>query len=205
MNNFKDYIRQWLNHVNPYTGLAIKDDPYLFLIETGNELGQYRLYPSNPSLSSNTIPTKTWIRDIVRFIKSIDKNHLVLDGVDEELSDENFSISETDVFSRHYYWADYQTPSVLARKAASVSRPFIIGEFDSHINVDWLKYLEREPNIKGSFFWSIYGHADNQVDYVRHDDGYTLYYKESSSYSDLLKLANHARRMQGLPEITALP
>jgi mannan endo-1,4-beta-mannosidase len=94
---------------------------------------------------------------------------------------------------------------ILARKAALANRPFIIGEFDSHINVDWLKYLEREQNIKGSFFWSMYGHADNQIDYVRHDDGYTLYYKEPSSYSDLLKLANHARRMQGLAEISELP
>lgn len=168
-------------------------------------MGQYRTYAADPRLSSTTVPPKSWTQDIVRFIKSIDKNHLVLDGVDEALSDENFSISETDVFSRHYYYADYSTPSTLARKAALVNRPFIIGEFDSHINVDWLKYLEREQNIKGSFFWSMYGHADNQVDYVRHDDGYTLYYKEASSYSDLLKLANHARRMQGLTEISELP
>ena len=94
---------------------------------------------------------------------------------------------------------------ILARKAALANRPFIIGEFDSHINVDWLKYLEREQNIKGSFFWSMYGHADDGENYIRHDDGFTLYYKEDSSYSDLLKLANHARRMQGLPEINVLP
>ena len=95
-----------------HKGVAIKDDPFLLLIETGNELGQYRTYAADPKLSSTTVPPKSWIQDIVRFIKSIDKNHLVLDGVDEALSDENFSIPETDVFSRHYYYADYSTPGI---------------------------------------------------------------------------------------------
>jgi mannan endo-1,4-beta-mannosidase len=205
IDNFKDYINKWLNHVNKYTGITIKDDPFLFLIELGNELGNIRYYPNNPALSSTSKVPKNWIEEIVRHIKSIDKNHLVLDGVDEDLGDINFSVSETDVFSRHYYSSDFSTPHDLAARAANVNKPFIIGEFDSHINENWLKFIEREENVKGSFYWSMYGHADDGVNYIRHDDGFTLYYKEDSSYSDLLKLANHARRMQGLPEINELP
>lgn len=198
IDDFKDYINKYLNHVNQFSGIAIKDDPAIFLIETGNELGNIRN-------QDNSIPPKAWIQEISDYIRSIDKNHLILDGVDESLGQsDNFHIPSINVYSRHFYSEDYEALHARAADAAKVGKPFIVGEFSSHCSDNWLRLMEKEENVKGTFFWSMYGHDDNGQ-WIRHDDGFTLYYKEGSSYNNLLKLANHARRMQGLSEISSLP
>eukprot|EP00331_Platyophrya_macrostoma_P019908 CAMPEP_0176471918 /NCGR_PEP_ID=MMETSP0127-20121128/41432_1 /TAXON_ID=938130 /ORGANISM="Platyophrya macrostoma, Strain WH" /LENGTH=301 /DNA_ID=CAMNT_0017866685 /DNA_START=9 /DNA_END=911 /DNA_ORIENTATION=+ len=185
IDDFKDYIYKYLNHVNQFTGVAIKNDPALFLIETGNELGNIRN-------QDNSIPPKSWIQEITDYIRSIDKNHLILDGVDESLGkSDNFHVPNVNVFSRHFYSEDYNALHARAADAANVGKPLIVGEFS----------MEKEENVKGTFFWSMFGHDDNG-NWIRHNDGFSLYYKEDSSYKDLLKLANHARRMQGLSEIS---
>lgn len=37
----ENYLRQFLNHINPYTGIAYKDDPYIIGIEINNEPVHY--------------------------------------------------------------------------------------------------------------------------------------------------------------------
>ena len=39
VQDFKDYIKNLITHVNPYTGLTYAEDPTIFAYETGNELG----------------------------------------------------------------------------------------------------------------------------------------------------------------------
>jgi mannan endo-1,4-beta-mannosidase len=196
--DFKDYISKWLNHVNKYTGVAIKNNPNLFLIETGNELGNIRN-------SDNSVPPKSWISTITAYIKSVDKNHLVLDGCDESLGQsDNFNISTTDVFSRHFYGPDFASMHKMAASAAAVGKPFIVGEYDSHWNENNLYEMEKDPNIKGTMFWSMFPHENGLKGgaYIRHDDGYSMYPWESF---ELLRLSNHIRRMRGLPQIKQLP
>jgi mannan endo-1,4-beta-mannosidase len=196
--DFKSYIRAWLTHVNPYTKLAYKDDPYFAMLETGNELGNIRN-------SDNSVPPKAWIVDITSFIRSIDKNHLILDGSDESLGQsDNFNIATVNVYSRHFYGEDYDAMHSAASDAAAVGKPLIIGEYDSHFPDSWMQTMEREQNVKGTFFWSMYGH-DDEGNWIRHDDGYTQYYGDPSSTRDLVKLSNHMRRMQHLPQVRGLP
>ncbi len=52
-------------HVNPYTGIAYRDDPAIFSWELANEP---RRYP------------ESWIDDTAAYIKSLDPNHMVTTG-----------------------------------------------------------------------------------------------------------------------------
>ena len=199
-SDFKDYILQWLNHVNPYTGKAIKDSPELFIIELGNELGNIRPYNG-----SKSIPTKEWISDISAYIKSIDTNHLVLSGTDETLGKcGEFDISTLDCYSNHFYWKDKVNLKKQSDCASDVNKPYIISEFNPRFDKNWFIDIESNYNVKGTIFWNMHPH---ELGYrrglpIQHKDGYTLHYPENRT--QLLIISNHFRRMRGLPEITEL-
>lgn len=193
INDFKVYIRTWLNHVNPLTKIAYKNDPYILMLETGNELGNIRN-------EGNSVPPRSWIENITRFIRSIDKNHLILDGSDESLGQsDNFNIPTINVFSKHYYGEDPISMQDASRRSAAVGKPLIIGEYNSHASESWLKNMEGDKNVKGTFFWSMFGHDDNG-NWMRHEDGYSQYYGDPASSEDLLRLTNHIRRMRNMKE-----
>jgi mannan endo-1,4-beta-mannosidase len=199
-SDFKDYISQWLNHVNPYTGKSIKDSPELCMIELGNELGNIRPYNG-----SKSIPTKEWISDISAYIKSIDNNHIILSGTDEQLGKcGEFDIPTLDCYSNHFYYKDYMRLKTQSDYASLIKKPYIISEFNPHFDKKWFVDIESNTNVKGTIFWNMYPH---ELGYrrgppVEHNDGYTLHYPESRV--KLLLISNHFRRMRGLPEITEL-
>jgi Cellulase (glycosyl hydrolase family 5) len=201
--DFKEYIGLWLNHTNSFTGIKNKDDPSIFAIELGNELGNYR-----PDATSTAVPTYDWLKDVSSYIKSIDKNHLVLDPADEALGKANdFQVSSLDMYSAHFYWPDYSRMDGNANSANNVGKPFFIGEYDSNFDDSWFKNVEaRKGKVKGSLFWSMYPHYNGKPTggRVPHDDGYTVWY-DSAAKGQLLRLSNHFRRMQGLPTVTSLP
>lgn len=196
-SDFKNFIKEWLNHVNKHTKVAIKNDPSLCMIELGNELGQIR-----PNAGSTTIPTEDWIRDISSFIKTIDRNHLVLNGSDECLGQSNdFNISSLDVYSAHFYWNDFGRLDYGANNSAAINKPYIVGEYSSKSGGDWFSQIESRKNIKGSVFWSMYPHTGGYKsgNRIPHEDGFTLHYPEDTQ--QLLIITNHFRRMQSLPPI----
>ncbi len=86
ISDFETYIRTLLNHVNIYTGIAYKDDPTILGWETGNELQ----------------PPTSWTKTISTYIKSIDHNHLVIDGR-EGIDPKAASLTNVDILSNHYY------------------------------------------------------------------------------------------------------
>jgi mannan endo-1,4-beta-mannosidase len=195
--DFKNFIKEWLNHVNKYTKVAIKNDTSLCMIELGNELGNIR-----PDAGSTTIPTEDWIRDISSFIKKIDTNHLVLNGSDECLGQSNdFNISSLDVYSAHFYWFDMGRLDYGANSSAAINKPYIVGEYSSKWNNDWFSQIENRKNISGSVFWSMYPHTGGYKsgNRIPHEDGFTLHYPEDTS--QLINIANHFRRMQSLPQV----
>jgi hypothetical protein len=199
-NDFKAYISAWLNHVNQYTGVAIKDDPNLFLIEIGNELGNIR--DDTKWGGKTTIPTKEWLEDISKYIKSIDKNHMVLAGTDECLgssTSDEFSIRTIDAFGAHFYGEDYTRLNNGLKKAVDLKKPYIIGEYSPHFSQEWFNYIQDNRNISGAIWWNLY--PDN----VEHDDGYTLRYGDPKNRDELIKITNYHRKVQGLPQINYLP
>ena len=70
MQDFNDFLGFIINHVNPYTGIAYKDDPTIMAWELANEPRGYQ----------NQTAFNTWIDQTAGYIKSLDANHLVTTG-----------------------------------------------------------------------------------------------------------------------------
>lgn len=190
IHDFKAYIRAWLEHVNIFTGIAIKDDSTLFMIELGNELGNIR-----SEHDSTSVPTREWLEEISEFVKSITDKHFVLDPSDECLGRDNFDIKTLGAYSAHFYQEDVHRLNYLADLAAKVNKPMIVGEFSSKFGKNWFKAIENNKQIKGSFFWSLYPHHTNGKK-IEHNDGFTLWYPENEK--QILAIGNHFRRLQNL-------
>ncbi|QEY17021.1 MULTISPECIES: CBM35 domain-containing protein [unclassified Cellvibrio] len=134
---FKTFITNLLNHVNPLTGKAYKNDPTIMMWELANE-PRYT--------NSNFADFKVWVSDIAAHIKSIAPNQLVSIGSESSfgiaLDDSYASLVELnrdpniDAISGHLYptaWSmtDEQVLGniqKLADLAREVGKPAYIGE-----------------------------------------------------------------------------
>jgi len=152
---YKDYIAHLLDHVNPLTGLAYRDDPTIMAWELGNEprcVGSGR-YPASAGCTTATITS--WAGDVSRYIKRIDRNHLVGTGdegftcTDPASTDwtincsqgvdalANAELPSIDYLSYHLYpdsWgkdAAWGTSWITQHNqaAAKLGKPAILGEF----------------------------------------------------------------------------
>lgn len=134
---FKTFITNLLNHVNPLTGKAYKNDPTIMMWELANE----------PRYTTSNFPDfKIWVADIAAHIKSIAPNQLVSIGSESSfgvaLDDSYASLVELnrdpniDAISAHLYptaWSmtDEQVLGniqQLADLAREVGKPAYIGE-----------------------------------------------------------------------------
>ncbi|CEL94567.1 unnamed protein product [Vitrella brassicaformis CCMP3155] len=196
IEDFKTYISELLNHVNPHTGMAWKDDSTIMCWETGNELS----------------PPVAWTNTIAQHIKTIAPRQLVMDGrwgVDEGI----FSSPHVDIVSSHYYvypflelWMDLRRA---ARRASEAGKVFVVGEYDwigypfgASVNlIPFLSLIERSENVAGSLFWSLFPHRDDSG-FVYHRDhvlSYTLHYPgpSASMRQRTQIIRHHAARMRG--------
>lgn len=199
-NNFKRFVLGWLNHVNKYTGIVNKDCPDIFAIELGNELGQHR-----PGAGSTAIPTEDWLRDIADYVKSIAPNLLILCPTDETLGQSNeFNIRNLDIYSHHFYWNDFNRMSYGFNSSKNVGKPYIIGEYSSQFGWDWFNHIEN-LGVHGSFSWSLYPH-ENDGRRLLHNDGFDFWFDNQTQENtrQLMLMANHFRKLQGLGSIGSL-
>jgi mannan endo-1,4-beta-mannosidase len=144
--DFRDYINFIVNHVNPYTGLAYKDDPTIMAWELANE----------PRGISNTTNFNTWIDDTAAYIKSLDGNHLVTTGSEGSPSGAgldfvanhngpNISYTTIHIWPQNWGWYNSSNPSSTYPNAetqainylrkhatmanASLHKPLVLEEF----------------------------------------------------------------------------
>jgi mannan endo-1,4-beta-mannosidase len=80
---YKQWIAHLLNRVNSITGIRYKDDPTIMMWELANEprcigSGGANGYPRSPGCTTQTLVS--WAAEMSRYIKSIDRNHLVSVG-----------------------------------------------------------------------------------------------------------------------------
>lgn len=148
ISDFKKTIEYVLNRRNTLTGTVYKNDMAIFGWETGNEID------SPPA----------WTKEIAACIKSLDKNHLVIDGNSlhgvqpAALADPNI-----DVVTTHHY------PNANSEMVASVrealeqtkgKKPYFVGEFgfvDTH-KVGEILDTVINSHASGAMLWSLRFH-----------------------------------------------
>ncbi|MFH0989531.1 MAG: cellulase family glycosylhydrolase [bacterium] len=159
--DFKKTIAFMVNRVNTYTGLPFKDDKALLGWETGNELD---------------VPTFAWTREIAAYIKSLDTNHLVIEGThSQSILDEALADPNIDILSTHHYRPAYQTITLMltAREKAKGKKPYFVGEF-GFMPADSMRLVLDaviSSGISGIMVWSMRGH-NRDGGYYYHTDAY---------------------------------
>jgi hypothetical protein len=144
--DFKETIRFVLLRTNTLTGVRYCDDKAILCWETGNEIS----------------PTTAWTREIARYIKSIDTNHLVMDGHAWQLVPESFAIPEIDIVTTHHYPNPRRTTpfAQLIRENAAMAKgkkPYVVGEFGFVSTAEMEKTMKAimDTGISGGLLWSL--------------------------------------------------
>jgi hypothetical protein len=146
--DFKKTIEFMINRVNTYTGIPYREDKAILGWETGNEL---------------EVPNFTWTREIAAYIKSLDTNHLVIEGTHSQVVlDVAIADPNIDVLSTHYYRPTYQTLKLMldARAMAKNKKPYFVGEFGYQPTDSMRVILDSviSSGISGIMIWSMRQH-----------------------------------------------
>ncbi len=156
-NLFEDYkaiVNSVVNRTNSITGVKYRDDKAILAWETGNEL----------------ICPPEWTVKAAAYIKSIDKNHLVMDGYhltpvrDLSLQDKNI-----DIVTTHHYPIMFRvviSPAEMIeqiKKTAALARgkkAYFVGEFGFIPTKDVESLLDAvmDEKISGVLIWSLRFH-----------------------------------------------
>lgn len=151
--DFKKTVEFVVNRTNTITGVKYKDDKAILCWETGNEL---------------TSPIE-WTVGVTRFIKSLDSNHLILDGfhaIDDRTPVREESINEWSidiVHSHHYEQNAFDIAKDIFRNVEIVNgrKPYIVGEFGFASTTAVEEVLEKviaDKRIAGALTWSLRHH-----------------------------------------------
>ncbi len=151
IEDVKATIKFTIERKNSVTGVQYKDDKSILCWETGNEL------TSPPS----------WTKIITGYIKSLDKNHLVMDGFNANsgtpVQMESLELESVDIISTHHYEenpADVFVNIENALKTINNKKVYVIGEFGFLSTSSIEKILDYiiSNNISGALTWSLRYH-----------------------------------------------
>ena len=146
ISDFEQTIHFILMRTNTISGVRYCDDKSILCWETGNELA------SPPS----------WTREIAHYIKSLDTNHLVMDGFNTtSLRNESLEIPDVDIVTTHHY-PDGKAKSFAGpiRENAARARgkkAYIVGEF-GFISTEEMKAALSaiaDSGASGGLLWSL--------------------------------------------------
>ena len=145
--DFKKTVSFIVNRVNTLTGVPYKQDRAILGWETGNELQA----------------PFSWTREIASYIKSLDTNHLVVEGTHSpEVSDAALLEPTIDVVSTHYYLPFDQTIGWItkAREKSRNRKPYFVGEFGFMPTPDMRRVLDTviATGVSGIMLWSLRSH-----------------------------------------------
>lgn len=189
-NDFKQYVTHLLQHVNPYTGLAYKDDPTIMAWETGNEI-----WTANP----------TWTQDIAWFIKhNLGAKQLVADGTAAtgmQVANAAVDAPDVDIVGGHFYPVDTAWMKRDAAVAAGKGKAYVVGEYawtDATATAAQLAAVEADPNIAGDLVWTLMPYKEDGTPEI-HGDSYALYYPatDPAMASVMEQIRRHAQVMSG--------
>jgi mannan endo-1,4-beta-mannosidase len=143
--DYKKIVSFVINRTNTVTGVKYRDDKAILAWETGNEL----------------VCPHEWTARVTAYLKSLDPNHLVLDGYhttilrEESIQDENVDI----VTTHHYSKNPEETISQIRTNAemARGKKPYFVGEF-GFIPTDGVETVLRAviyEKTSGALIWSL--------------------------------------------------
>jgi len=202
----KNMISQLVNRTNTYTGVKYKDDPAILCWATGNELAA----------------PDAWVSDLAAYIKSVDPNHLVMDGKEKYsqiyptyglLNDPNVDIVGTSL-----YYTDGTAANTVSELRAVTKgyKPLVITEVSMDLSpTDLSATLDEVVNdgTTAAMYWALEGHSRNGGFYFNTNQD--LHWPGFASVSSYLPdisveqqkvdtIANHAYQISGLSR-PALP
>ncbi len=143
--DFEQTIHFILTRTNTITGQRYCDDKAILCWETGNEI------PSPPA----------WTQEIAHFIKSLDTNHLVMDGFNASvLRDESLKIPEVDIVTTHHYPGQEKSFADSIRENAAHAKgkkAYIVGEFGFVSTGQMIAAVDaiQDNGASGGLLWSL--------------------------------------------------
>jgi hypothetical protein len=146
--DFKRTVSYVINRKNTITGIPYREDRAVLAWETGNEL---------------QCPA-AWTREIAGFIKSLDPNHLVMDGFFTSiLRDESISEPLVDIVTSHHYPADPEdllSETRRNRDRTAGIKPYVVGEFGFVPTDAVRRFLDQTiaDGVSGALIWSLRFH-----------------------------------------------
>ena len=175
----KDYFKQMISHLmereNSVTGVKYKNDKAILCWETANEAGGNQ---TNQQTYDDVL--SAWTIEMVNHIKSIDENHLVLDGRMSTTAQSRSAENPADILGAHYYEGNYATRCADDTRAChEAGKPFILGEFGAKTTAEpcidvFQKGIENGTN--GIMMWSLRAHKDGYGYFIHDEEGYSAAY-----------------------------
>lgn len=162
---YQRFVKQLVQHRNPYTGLRYVDDPTIMAWELGNELNGM---------------TAEWVQANAAYVKKLAPKQLVAAGKQFGVDPAVLSARDVDISDSHYYPPTAAGIRADAKTVTDAGKVYIAGEFGSGSATDeLLTAVADDPNVSGATYWSLFPHADH-YGYVQHDDGFTLHHPGDS-------------------------
>ncbi|MCX5643084.1 MAG: hypothetical protein NTZ17_00105 [Phycisphaerae bacterium] len=167
IEDFKNIVTFVVNRVNTVTGVRYRDDKAILAWETGNELH------SPPA----------WTKQIAAHIKSLDSQHLILDGTHREtLLPSSLEDSNIDLVQTHHYEKDPRTMigHVLeSAKMAEGRKPYFVGEFGFLGTEALCAVMDtvRDQKLSGALLWSLRYRSRDGGFYWHHEPAGGDYFK----------------------------
>ncbi len=159
MQDFQQTVRFVVTRVNSRTGIAYKDDPTILAWETGNELAS----------------PHEWTSKIAAYIKQLDANHLVLDGKQRNVLDQQ-SIDNpyVNLLQTHHYEKSSREMVTHIRASAAMARgkkPYHVGEFGFLPTESMLEVIDTiiSEGTAGGLIWSLRYHSRDGGFYWHHE------------------------------------
>jgi len=143
--DFKQTLQFILTRTNTITGVPYREDRAILCWETGNEI-------DSPA---------AWTREIAHYLKSLDTNHLVMDGFNaSQLRAESLAIPDVDIVTTHHYPGQKQSFVKLIRANAAMARgkkPYLVGEFGFVSTAQMTETLHAiaDSRVAGGLLWSL--------------------------------------------------
>lgn len=152
---YQSIIRQVITRRNTLTQREYRDEPSIMAWETGNELKD-----SSPE----------FIRTTSAFVKSLDRNHLVVDGTYLKIVPESLVDPNVDIISNHFYLVNGNNkPEQVKADLATINgrKAYMVGEFGllpadqmRDIMQTIVHHQHNGVHAVGGFVWGFRGHRE---------------------------------------------